>query len=38
VVESARGHIEVGFWDYAKFGIPITLLTTVIGLVILLWL
>ena len=21
VVESARGHVEVGFWDYAKFGI-----------------
>jgi Na+/H+ antiporter NhaD/arsenite permease-like protein len=36
VVESARGHCEVGFWDYAKFGIPITLLTTVIGMAILL--
>jgi Na+/H+ antiporter NhaD/arsenite permease-like protein len=22
VVESARKHCEVGFWDYAKFGIP----------------
>ena len=37
VVESARGHIEVGFWDYAKFGIPITLLTTVAGMIWLLW-
>jgi Na+/H+ antiporter NhaD/arsenite permease-like protein len=37
VVESARGHVEVGFWDYARFGIPITLLTTVSGLAILLW-
>ncbi len=37
VVESARGHVEVGFWDYAKFGIPITLLTTVAGMVVLLW-
>ena len=36
VVESARGHAEVGFWDYAKFGIPVTLLTTVAGM-ILLW-
>ena len=36
VVESARGHVEVGFWDYAKFGIPVTLATTVVGLLILL--
>jgi Na+/H+ antiporter NhaD/arsenite permease-like protein len=28
--------VEVGFWDYAKFGIPVTILTTVIGMVILL--
>lgn len=38
VVESARGHIEVGFWDYAKYGIPITILTTVAGVAVLLWL
>ena len=36
VVESARGHCEIGFWDYAKFGLPITLLTTVAGLGLLL--
>ncbi len=36
VVESARGHIEVGFWDYARLGIPITLLTTVAGVALLL--
>jgi Na+/H+ antiporter NhaD/arsenite permease-like protein len=36
VVESARGHCEVGFWDYAKFGIPITILTTIAGLAMLL--
>ena len=36
VVESARGHIEVGFWDYARFGILVTILTTVIGMLILL--
>jgi Na+/H+ antiporter NhaD/arsenite permease-like protein len=36
VVESARDHIQVGFWDYARFGIPITILTTVAGVVVLL--
>ena len=38
VVESARGQAEVGFWDYAKFGIPVTILTTIAGLAMLLWL
>jgi Na+/H+ antiporter NhaD/arsenite permease-like protein len=37
VVESARGHLEVGFWDYAKYGIPVTVATTVAGMAILLW-
>ena len=36
VVESAREHLEVGFWDYARFGIPITTLTTVAGIAVLL--
>ena len=36
VVESARGHVEVSFWDYARFGIPVTILTTATGMVILL--
>ena len=36
VVESARQHIKIGFWDYARIGIPVTLLTTIIGVVILL--
>jgi Na+/H+ antiporter NhaD/arsenite permease-like protein len=35
VVESARDHIQVGFWDYARFGIPITVLTTAAGVVLL---
>jgi Na+/H+ antiporter NhaD/arsenite permease-like protein len=35
VVESARQHVEVGFWDYARFGIPITVLTTAAGMAIL---
>jgi Na+/H+ antiporter NhaD/arsenite permease-like protein len=36
VVESARGHIEVGFWDYARYGIPITILSTLVGVAMLL--
>jgi Na+/H+ antiporter NhaD/arsenite permease-like protein len=36
VVESARDHIQVSFWDYARFGIPITILTTVVGVAVLL--
>ena len=36
VVESARGHIEVGFWDYAKYGIPITIASTAVGVALLL--
>jgi Na+/H+ antiporter NhaD/arsenite permease-like protein len=37
VVESARSHVEVGFWDYARFGIPVTILTTLVGMVLLLF-
>jgi len=36
VVESARGHAEIGFWDYAKYGIPVTVLTTLAGMMLLL--
>ena len=35
VMESARNRVEMGFWDYAKFGIPVTLLTTIAGMAIL---
>jgi Na+/H+ antiporter NhaD/arsenite permease-like protein len=35
VVESARAHLEVGFWDYARFGIPVTILTIITGMAIL---
>jgi Na+/H+ antiporter NhaD/arsenite permease-like protein len=38
VVESARQYAEIGFWDYAKYGIPVTVLTSIVGLLILLWL
>jgi Na+/H+ antiporter NhaD/arsenite permease-like protein len=36
VVESARGHVEIGFWDYARYGIPVTLISTVAGVTLLL--
>ncbi len=35
VVESARTHVEISFWDYARYGIPVTILTTVIGMAVL---
>jgi len=38
VVDSARPHVEVGFWDYARYGIPVTVLTTVAGMFLLVWL
>ncbi len=38
VVESARGHVELGFWDYARYGIPVTIITNLVGMLILLWL
>ena len=36
VLESARAHTEIGFWDYARYGIPVTILTSLAGLLILL--
>lgn len=36
VIESARGHAEVGFWDYARFGVPVTVLTLAAGMAVLL--
>jgi hypothetical protein len=35
-IESAREHLQVGFGDYARFGIPITILTTFAGTAVLL--
>jgi Na+/H+ antiporter NhaD/arsenite permease-like protein len=31
-----RKHLEIGFWDYARVGIPITFLTTAAGILVLL--
>ena len=36
VVESARGHAEAGFWDCFKFGLPVTLVSTLAGMALLL--
>lgn len=36
VMESARRRVEMGFWDYARYGIPVTVLTTIAGMIILL--
>jgi Na+/H+ antiporter NhaD/arsenite permease-like protein len=38
VIESARRHLELGFWDYARFGIPVTVLTTLLGMTLLIFL
>jgi Na+/H+ antiporter NhaD/arsenite permease-like protein len=35
VVESARGQVEIGFWDYARYGVPVTLLTSLAGMLVL---
>ncbi|HEV2391133.1 MAG TPA: anion transporter [Verrucomicrobiae bacterium] len=35
VLESARARIEFGFWDYARYGIPVTILTMLVGMVLL---
>lgn len=37
VVEQARGRATVGFWAYAKVGVPLTLVTLAFGLVWVMW-
>lgn len=37
VVESAKPEIDIGFWDYFKAGLPITLLTLMVGWAWLAW-
>ena len=37
VVESARPEIEIGFWEYFRVGLPITLATLVVGSLWLAW-
>ena len=31
------GHAEIGFWDHARYGIPVTLISTAVGVGALLW-
>ena len=37
VVERARGEVYIGFWDYARVGIPVTLVTLLVGWAWLAW-
>ena len=37
VVEQARKEAEISFWDYIRIGLPVTLLTLLIGLLWLIW-
>jgi Na+/H+ antiporter NhaD/arsenite permease-like protein len=32
VVESAKPDVHIGFWDYIRVGLPITLLTILFGM------
>ena len=32
VVERARREVEIGFWEYAKAGVPLTILTLTVGI------
>jgi Na+/H+ antiporter NhaD/arsenite permease-like protein len=31
VVEQARGEVKVGFWAYARVGVPVTIVTLALG-------
>lgn len=37
VVESAKPDVHVGFWDYLRVGLPITVTTLAVGWVWLAW-
>ena len=37
VVERAKGEVHIGFWDYSRIGIPVTLLTLAVGWTWLTW-
>ncbi|MGD0178999.1 MAG: hypothetical protein ABSC15_04225, partial [Terriglobales bacterium] len=37
VVESAKPEMEIGFWDYFRVGLPITLATLAVGWAWLAW-
>jgi Na+/H+ antiporter NhaD/arsenite permease-like protein len=37
VVESAKPEVRVGFWDYFRAGLPITVITLLVGWAWLAW-
>lgn len=37
VVETAKNDVHIGFWDYFRVGLPITVLTLILGAVWLAW-
>ncbi len=37
VVERARGEVHIGFWEYSRVGIPVTLATLTVGWAWLVW-
>jgi Na+/H+ antiporter NhaD/arsenite permease-like protein len=37
VVERARGEVHIGFWDYSRIGIPVTVVTLAVGWAWLAW-
>jgi Na+/H+ antiporter NhaD/arsenite permease-like protein len=37
VVESAKPDVEIGFWDYFRAGLPVTVATLGVGIAWLMW-
>jgi Na+/H+ antiporter NhaD/arsenite permease-like protein len=37
VVERSKGEVHIGFWDYFRVGLPLTIVTLLFGWVWLLW-
>jgi Na+/H+ antiporter NhaD/arsenite permease-like protein len=37
VVESARPETKIGFWEYFRVGLPITVMTVIVGWAWLVW-
>jgi Na+/H+ antiporter NhaD/arsenite permease-like protein len=35
VVQRARRHVQISFWEYAKAGIPLTIVTLAVGILML---
>jgi Na+/H+ antiporter NhaD/arsenite permease-like protein len=37
VVESAKPEVKIGFWEYFRVGLPITVMTLIVGWAWLVW-